>query len=49
MLFYTKIQRQLLFYEILYTSHEVMIDDLMRRLNVSKKTIQRDIEDLTDA
>ena len=46
---YTKTERQLLLYEILYTSHEVMIDDLMRRLNVSKKTIQRDIEDLTDA
>lgn len=46
---YTKIQRQLLFYEILYTSHEVMITDLMRRLNASKKTIQRDIEDLTDS
>ncbi len=46
---YTKIQRQLLIYEILYTSHEVMIDDLMRRLSASKKTIQRDIEDLTDA
>lgn len=46
---YTKIQRQLLLYEILYTSHEVVITDLMRRLNASKKTIQRDIEDLTDA
>jgi len=46
---YTKTQRQLLLYEILYTSHEVMMDDLMRRLNASKKTIQRDIEDLTEA
>lgn len=46
---YTKTQRQLLLYEILYASHEVMIDDLMRRLGVSKKTIQRDIEDLMDA
>ena len=46
---YTKIQRQLLFYEILYTSHEVMGTELMRRLNSSKNTIQRDIEDLTDA
>ena len=44
-----KTQRQLLLYEILYTSHEATIDDLMRRLNASKKTIQRDIEDLTDA
>lgn len=46
---FEKNQRQLLIYEILYTSHEVMIDDLMRRLKASKKTIQRDIEDLTDA
>ena len=45
----TKTQRQLLLYEILYTSHEATIDDLMRRLNASKKTIQRDIEELTDA
>jgi len=47
--FFTKTQRQLLLYEILYTSHEATIDNLMRRLNASKKTIQRDIEDLTDA
>lgn len=46
---YTKTQRQLLLYEIIYTSHEVVIDELMRRLKVSKKTIQRDIDDLTDA
>lgn len=46
---YSKTQRQLLLYEILYLSYEAIIDDLMRRLNVSKKTIQRDIEDLTDA
>ena len=46
---YTKTQRQLLLYEILYTSHKVMMDDLMCRLNASKKTIQRDIEDLTEA
>lgn len=46
---FSKVHRQLLLYEILYTSHEVMIDDLIRRLNASKKTIQRDIEDLTDA
>ena len=49
MLFYTKTQRQLLLYEILYTSHEVIVDDLMQKLKVSKKTVQRDIEDLTDA
>lgn len=46
---YTKTQRQLLLYEILYTSHEVTMDELMRRLCVSKKTIQRDMDDLTDA
>ena len=32
---YIKTQRQLLIYEILYTSHEATIDDLMRRLNAS--------------
>lgn len=46
---FTKTQRQLLLYEILYTSQEVSIEDLMRRLNAGKKTIRRDIEDLTDA
>lgn len=46
---HTKTRRQLLLYEILYISHEVIIEDLMRRLNASKKTIQRDIQDLTDA
>lgn len=49
MSFYRKIERQLLLYEILYTSQEATIDDLMRRLNASKKTIQRDIQDLTNA
>lgn len=46
---YTKTQRQLLLYEIIYTSHEIIVDELIRRLKVSKKTIQRDIDDLTDA
>lgn len=46
---WTKTQRQLLLYELLYTSREAMIDELVRRLEVSKKTIQRDIQDLTDA
>ena len=46
---YTKTQRQLLLYEILYTSQEVIISDLMRKLQVSKKTIQRDLADLMDA
>ena len=49
MSFYRKIERQLLLYEILYTSQEATIDDLRRRLNASKKTIQRDIQDLTNA
>lgn len=46
---YIKTERQLLLYEILYTSHEAMIDELIRRLKASKKTIQRDIADLDDA
>lgn len=46
---YAKTQRQLLLYEILYTSREAIMEDLMRRLNAGKKTIQRDIQDLTDA
>ena len=29
--------------------HEATIEDLMRRLNASKKTIRHDIEGLTDA
>ena len=35
-LVYTKNQRRLILYEILYTSHEVIIDDLMRRPDASK-------------
>lgn len=46
---YTKTQRQLLLYEILYTYQEVAMEELLRRLGVSKKTVQRDMEDLTDA
>ena len=46
---YNKTERQLLLYEILYTSHEAEIEELVRRLKVSRKTIQRDIDDLTDA
>lgn len=46
---YTKTERQLLLYEILYTSQEIMVEELIRRLKVSRKTIQRDIDDLTDA
>ena len=46
---WTKTERQLLLYEILYLSHEVELPELVKRLEVSKKTIQRDIVDLTDA
>ena len=46
---YTKIERQLLLYEIIFTSKMIEIDDVMRRLSVEKKTVQRDIKDLTDA
>ena len=45
----TKLQRQLLLYEIWFTSQEITIPDLMQRLKASRKTIQRDLEDLTDA
>lgn len=46
---FTKIQRQLLLYEFIYTSKEITIAELTRRLCAGKKTIQRDIRDLTDA
>lgn len=46
---YTKTQRQLLLYEILYTHQEVTVEELLRRLSASKKTVQRDMKDLTDA
>lgn len=46
---YNKTERQLLLYEILYTSKEVTIEDMGRRMSAGKRTIQRDIEDLTDA
>ena len=49
MLSYTKIERQLLLYEIIYLSQEVEMADLMKRLDASKKTIERDMKDLTDA
>ena len=49
MLSYTKIERQLLLYEIIYLSQEVEMAGLMKHLNASKKTIERDIKDLTDA
>ena len=46
---YTKIERQLLLYEIIFTSRIIEIDDIAKRLSVNKKTVFRDIEDLTDA
>lgn len=46
---YTKTQRQLLLYEILYTHQEVTVEELLHRLGSSKKTIQRDMKDLIDA
>ena len=49
MLKYQKTERQLLLYIFLDHSWEVEMRDLMRRLDASKKTIQRDIADLTDA
>ena len=46
---YTKIERQLLLYEIIFTSRIIEIDDIAKRLSVNKKTVFRDIKDLTDA
>ncbi len=46
---YNKTQRQLLLYEIIFKSHEILMPEVMKRLSASRKTIQRDIDDLTDA
>ena len=46
---YTKTERQLLLYEIIFTSETIEIDDAMKRLDASRKMILRDIVDLTDA
>ena len=46
---YTKTERQLLLYEIIFTSRIIEIDDIAKRLSVNKKTVFRDIKDLTDA
>lgn len=46
---YNKIQRQLLLFEIIFKSHEIVMPEVMKRLSASRKTIRRDIEDLTDA
>lgn len=46
---YSKTERQLLLYEIIYTSQMIVIEDVMKRLGASRKMIMRDINDLTDA
>ncbi len=46
---YSKTERQLLLYEIIYTSHMIELEDVMKRLEASRKMIMRDITDLTDA
>lgn len=46
---YNKTQRQLLLFEVIFKSHEIVMLEMMKRLSASRKTIQRDIEDLTDA
>lgn len=39
---YTKTERQLLLYEIIFTSETIEIDDAMKRLDASRKMILRD-------
>ena len=46
---YAKTERQLLLYEIIYTSQMIELEDVMKRLDANRKTIMRDIIDLTDA
>ena len=46
---YSKTERQLLLYEIIYTSKMIELEDVMKRLEASRKMIMRDIMDLTDA
>lgn len=46
---YTKTERQLLLYEIIFTSEMIEIEDVMKRLDTNKKMVFRDIMDLTDA
>ena len=46
---YSKIQRQLLLFEMIFKSHEIVMPEVMKRLSASRKTMQRDIDDLTDA
>lgn len=44
-----KVQRQLFLYELIHTSQEVTMEEMMKKQGVCQKTIQRDIADLTDA
>lgn len=46
---YSKTERQLLLYEIIYTSQMIELEDVMKRLEANRKMIMRDIKDLTDA
>lgn len=46
---YPKTERQLLLYEIIYTSQMIELEDVMKRLDANRKMIMRDIVDLTDA
>ena len=46
---YSKTERQLLLYEIIYTSQIIELEDVMKRLGANRKMIMRDIMDLTDA
>lgn len=43
---HTKTERQLLLYEIIFTSRIIEIEDIVNRLSVNKKTVFRDIRDL---
>ena len=46
---YSKTERQLLLYEIIYTSQRIETKDVVKRLEAGQKMIMRDIMDLTDA
>ena len=46
---YSKTERQLLLYEIIYTSQMIELEDVMKRLEANRKMIMRDIMDLMDA
>jgi len=44
-----KVYRQLYLYEMAFTSQEVTMEEMIKKLGVCQKTIHRDIIDLTDA